>query len=61
MIEYQDPILWIVDQHAAAERINFEKLKFRELNSKNIQKLLIPEIVNFSSAQTLLLKEHRDF
>ena len=61
MIEYQDPILWIVDQHAAAERINFEKLKFRELNSKNIQKLLIPETVNFSPAQTLLLKEHRDF
>lgn len=61
VIEYQDSILWIVDQHAAAERINFEKLKFRELNSKNIQKLLIPETVNFSPAQTLLLKEHRDF
>ena len=61
VIEYQDPILWIVDQHAAAERINFEKLKFRELNSKNIQKLLIPEIVNFSPAQTLLLKENKDF
>jgi len=61
VIEYTNDILWIVDQHAAAERINFEKLKNRESNKENLQNLLMPEELNFTPSQVLLLKEHKDF
>jgi len=61
IVEYSNDILWIVDQHAAAERINFEKLQNRELNKQNLQNLLIPEEISFTSSQLLLLEEHQDF
>ena len=44
VIEFEDNHLWVVDQHAAAERINFEKLSNRETKS-NIQTLLVPQEV----------------
>jgi len=61
IIEYTNDSLWIIDQHAAAERINFEKLQNRELNKQNLQNLLIPEKIIFSPLQLLLLEEHQKF
>lgn len=48
VIEFKDDTLWVIDQHAAAERITFEKL----LNSKNIQieqqNFLVPISLEYS-------------
>jgi len=42
--------LWVVDQHAAAERVNFERLLANlENESKNVQKLLLPDEIEVSS------------
>lgn len=57
VIEFEENILWIIDQHAAAERINFEKISRREKNS-NTQNLLVPQIINFNEDEKLFLKEN---
>lgn len=51
----------IVDQHAAHERLNYERLK-RQMAAKGVaaQALLIPEIVDLSSGDAALLLEHAD-
>lgn len=51
----------IVDQHALHERLTFEDLR-RELRagSVEVQRLLVPELVEVSRAQVALLDEHRD-
>lgn len=54
--------LYIVDQHAAAERINYEKFQ-RELNEQSkwaFTDLLVPIIVNTSNVQALKLLDHID-
>lgn len=60
VIEFEDNHLWVVDQHAAAERINFEKLSNRETKS-NIQTLLVPQEVKLSKEQTLFVEEQKEF
>jgi len=60
IIEFESDQLWIVDQHAAAERINFEKIRDREVNS-NIQTLLVPQTIELSKEQCLFLDEHKEF
>lgn len=53
--------LYLVDQHAAKERINYEffKEKFIE-NMFSYQDLLIPIIIKFAPSDYLVLKERKD-
>jgi DNA mismatch repair protein MutL len=54
--------MWVVDQHAAAERITFERLINRSKGkSSDIQELLVPSSINMSSTDLEYLKEHKDF
>ena len=59
VIEFVNDTLWLVDQHAAAERITFEKLS----NSKGMdkQKLLIPTEITLSEKELAVLKELKEF
>lgn len=52
--------LVVVDQHAAHERIVYEKLK-QQIEGKNItaQGLLVPEIIDLNDTQTALILEHQ--
>lgn len=49
--------IYIVDQHAAAEKILYEKL-LQEKGQVKQQKLLVPEVVEFSPTQALLVQQH---
>ncbi|MBI2251478.1 MAG: DNA mismatch repair endonuclease MutL [Armatimonadetes bacterium] len=57
IIGKEEENLWIIDQHTAAERINFENLKKNSLE-KNIQKLLIPQTLELTLKQKLLLEKN---
>ncbi len=61
IVEYENEICWIVDQHAAAERINFEKLTNRESHKENLQQLLVPVLVSLSKGEILFLRENQKF
>jgi len=61
VIEFTDERLWIIDQHAAAERINFEKIQKREEKALDIQNLLVPTSIIFSKEERLFLEEFQDF
>lgn len=53
--------LFIIDQHAAAERINYEKIiKELEKDDKIGYDLLIPFNIDFSANDAMLVKEHLD-
>ena len=53
--------IYIIDQHAAAERINYEKCYKAILNhSKNIIDLLVPITIELPSNEYLILKNHLD-
>ena len=53
--------LVIVDQHAAHERLVYEKLKNQMENSKvESQGLLVPEIIDLEETKIDLLNEHQD-
>lgn len=50
--------MYIVDQHAAYERINYEKIKNALNNEKTIHyELLIPIKLNFPTSEAILIKE----
>ena len=56
----EDGIL-IIDQHAAHERLVYEKLKEQAKNNKiEVQALLVPEILEFSEPEILVLMEYKD-
>jgi DNA mismatch repair protein MutL len=58
IIEFED-IIWIIDQHAAAERITFEKLSNAlEIKNTDTQNLLVPEEINLDSASLEFIKEN---
>jgi len=61
VIEFTDERLWIIDQHAAAERINFEKIQKRESKALDIQNFLVPISIIFSKEERLFLEEFKDF
>lgn len=61
VIEFDNDILWIVDQHAAAERITFEKLKKSNGDSIEKQNLLVPYTVQFSESELIVLREMKEF
>ena len=53
--------IYIIDQHAAAERINYEKCYKSILShSKNIMDLLIPITIELPNNEYMILKEHFD-
>ncbi|MBD3328880.1 DNA mismatch repair endonuclease MutL [Candidatus Dojkabacteria bacterium] len=61
LVEFESE-LWVIDQHAAAERITFEHLKSSLSDEvKNTQHLLVPEEIEFSPAEIEFLKESSDF
>ena len=53
--------IYIIDQHAAAERINYEKCYKAILShSKNIMDLLVPITIELPSNEYMILKKHFD-
>ena len=53
--------IYIIDQHAAAERINYEKCYKAILShSKNIMDLLVPITIELPSNEYMILKQHFD-
>jgi len=61
VIEFQDERLWVIDQHAAAERINFERISKNEKDKQNIQTLLVPQQLTFTQEEKLFLEEYMQF
>lgn len=61
VIEFEEEKLWIIDQHAAAERINFERISNREKDSINTQNLLVPQSIKFSKEEIIFLEEYQQF
>ena len=62
ILAYDEDAMYIVDQHAAAERINYEKFQ-RELNDQSkwaFTALLVPIVVNTSSVQATRLLDYLD-
>lgn len=61
LLAQADEIFYLIDQHAAAERINYEKI-FEELKKDNQQRydLLIPLKLDFSASEALLITENID-
>ncbi len=60
VVEFESNILWVVDQHAMAERITFEKL-LKNRKDLKIQKLLVPEIIQLGVSELELIKEQKNF
>ena len=60
VVEFENENLWIVDQHAAAERITFEKLKNQESKNER-QNLLVPTSLKFSKKEIEVLEGLKDF
>lgn len=61
VIEFEEDKLWIIDQHAAAERINFERISNREKGTENTQNLLVPQSIKFSKEELIFLTEYKKF
>lgn len=61
VVEFNEDILWVIDQHAAAERITFEKLLNAKEDNIEKQKFLVPFEISFSSVEILALEELKDF
>jgi DNA mismatch repair protein MutL len=60
LFETQDSLL-VIDQHAAQERITFERLKFQlERGKVEIQQLLTPILIKLSPQELLLWEETQD-
>jgi DNA mismatch repair protein MutL len=58
IIEF-DSSIWIIDQHAAAERITFEKLlKNTEIKNTDTQNMLVPVKINIDKASKEFIKEN---
>lgn len=60
IIEFINERLWIIDQHAAAERINFEKLS-KGSDSLELQNFLVPVEVSIKKEESLFLEEAKEF
>lgn len=54
--------MMLVDQHAAHERINYEKIKNAYVESKppEVQELLVPEVLELSPYESNLVDKYRD-
>lgn len=60
VIEFEENNLWIMDQHAVAERINFEKLQNTH-EKRDLQNLLVPREITISKDKILFMTEHAEF
>jgi DNA mismatch repair protein MutL len=60
VIEFIDENLWIIDQHAAAERINFEKLS-KGKQGLDLQNYLVPVEIELKKEEVLFLEETKEF
>jgi len=60
VVEFIDERLWVIDQHAAAERINFEKLS-KGKNGLDLQNYLVPVEIELKKEEALFLDEVKDF
>jgi DNA mismatch repair protein MutL len=60
VIEFLDEKLWIIDQHAAAERINFENLS-KGKDNIDIQNYLVPVEIEFKDNEIMFLEENKTF
>ncbi len=60
VIEFTDEKLWVIDQHAAAERINFEKLS-KGKNGLDLQNYLVPVEIERTREEAIFLDEVKDF
>lgn len=59
IVEYEKEV-WILDQHAASERIYYEKItKHFENDSVDVQNLLIPVEIKLSDIEALFIKENK--
>jgi len=52
----------LVDQHAAHERINYEKIKsaYTEDKEPEVQELLVPEVIEFTPYESSLIEKHKE-
>ena len=55
-----DGELWVVDQHAAHERIHYERLAHLEVMGGDTQGLLVPEVVDFRPDEAAFLEGHTE-
>lgn len=61
IIAQNDEGVYLIDQHAAQERINYEKcMKALESRNINILSMLIPVKIELSTSDCLILNEHID-
>jgi DNA mismatch repair protein MutL len=60
VIEFTDDKLWLIDQHAAAERINFEKLS-KGKQGLDLQNFLVPVEIQLKKEEVLFLEENKKF
>jgi len=60
IIEKADKLL-IIDQHAADERVNFEKIKNKLANNSTIknQPLLLPILINLTPVEQVIVLDHK--
>ena len=61
LLQYEDDV-YILDQHAAHERVLYEKVKenFYRQGGKEIQMLLLPDILEVSKRDMHMIKDHID-
>ncbi|MBX3189275.1 MAG: DNA mismatch repair endonuclease MutL [Labilithrix sp.] len=53
--------LYVLDQHAAAERVTFDRLKkTHAIHGVAMQRLLVPEVVELSPSEVAILEENAD-
>ncbi|MCA9796490.1 MAG: hypothetical protein KC910_32000, partial [Candidatus Eremiobacteraeota bacterium] len=55
-----DGELWVIDQHAAHERIHYERLAHLAVVGGGAQGFVVPEVVEFSPAVSAFLHGHLD-
>ncbi len=60
VVEFVDERLWVIDHHAAAERINFEKLS-KGKNGLDLQNYLVPTEIDLKKEEALFLEEASNF
>lgn len=59
LLEYKEKLL-IIDQHAAFERINFEKMLTAYKNKNLKQEYLTPILINLNQREIDFIREHQD-